>query len=282
MHRIYTEETGGVVAWRQASTPIVISKVATDGIAPGDSATTIAVRPVSANDAASIGDSGTSRMTFASSAADAASLGSTGLSSPGGGKTASDPVLLGATGTTQVIFATSASDGASPSDSSAVQTAAAAATDAIVLGDSAVRAGPFGVWAIDSWTLGDSVKVKGGRKGGKLATEQLIEYLLAVPGLADVPVVLNAADERTPMPYVVIRPASREVRDTLEGDLSGERVSFTLEVWATSVAQSEQLADVVDVALALPASDHDVLARESGFEPTTEMNVTLMTVDRWL
>ena len=96
-------------------------------------------------------------------------------------------------------------------------------------------------------------------------------------------VFLNAADESTPAPYVVVT-ASHTPTYGLSGALLVDLVSFTLACWGSSADQAELVGDAVQSLIdnASPVLELQVKLRSGGFDGQTTMDVSVLTVERFL
>lgn len=97
-------------------------------------------------------------------------------------------------------------------------------------------------------------------------------------------IFLNAADEDTPLPYVVVT-STHDKEVLLTGDIDIAHVTFTIASWAAGAVQAEAVADLVATALEPvlePAGDYAVLARTGGFDEQTANDVAVLTVDCWV
>lgn len=115
------------------------------------------------------------------------------------------------------------------------------------------------------------------------AEAELIAMLNAsapVTALLSGRVFLNAADEQTPMPYVVVT-ASHDPELLIDGSVDRDHITFTIAAWGASAHQAEGVLDAV--ALVLNADDdYAILNRTGGFDEQTGDDAAVMTADRWV
>lgn len=95
------------------------------------------------------------------------------------------------------------------------------------------------------------------------------------------PVVLNAADEGMRAPYVVMT-SSHDPTYGLFGPVLEDHVTFNLACWAPTALEAELVADEIQTLLEDHVDDLYVLGREGGFDHATTMDVSVLTVDRWV
>lgn len=114
------------------------------------------------------------------------------------------------------------------------------------------------------------------------AESQLIALLRGSPALADATtgVFLNAADEATPLPYVVVT-ATHDAELLISGVTDIDHVTFTLASWGASAAMAEGVANLVQAVLEAD-DDYAVLSRTGGFDEQTANDCAVVTADRWL
>jgi hypothetical protein len=114
------------------------------------------------------------------------------------------------------------------------------------------------------------------------AAEEMIALLRAAPQLQGLgAIILNAADEKTVAPYIVVT-ASIDRQHFLDGSVASDRISFTIACWAYKAEHAEQLADAVEQVFDTDIDDIDVLTRQGGFDQATTMDVAILTADRWV
>lgn len=93
-------------------------------------------------------------------------------------------------------------------------------------------------------------------------------------------VFLNAADELTPLPYIVIT-ATHDPDLLMSGQIDLDHVTFTLACWGAGAAVAEGVADTAQ-GLLDQHDEYGVLARTGGFDEQTANDVAVLTVDRWM
>lgn len=111
------------------------------------------------------------------------------------------------------------------------------------------------------------------------AETDLIAMLNSAPELAGKRIFLNAADEQTPLPYIVVT-ASHDIDVMLDGAPDTDHVTFTIASWGASASAAEGLCD--DVSTVLETEDaYAVTARIGGFDQETGDDVAVLTADIW-
>ena len=93
-------------------------------------------------------------------------------------------------------------------------------------------------------------------------------------------IFLNAADEATPLPYLVVT-ATHDSELLLTGDVDRDHVTFTIACWAVGAGIAETVADMVRDVVNLN-DDYALLARVGGFDEQTANDAAVITVDRWV
>jgi hypothetical protein len=109
--------------------------------------------------------------------------------------------------------------------------------------------------------------------------------LLAYPGLAALVgtrISENAVPQGTPLPYVAFA-ARHERTHNLLGELMADRAEFTTQCWGRNAAEAAAVAAQVTLAVqaADPARGAVVLSTESAYDPATESDATILTVEWW-
>lgn len=111
----------------------------------------------------------------------------------------------------------------------------------------------------------------------------LIALLASAPALialgAD-KVFLNAADEGTVTPYVVVT-ATHDFDKLLTGDTDIDHISYTIAAWGASSLQAEAIADAIIVAVETDDRGVEFLSRTGGFDQDTAMDVAVLSADEW-
>jgi hypothetical protein len=114
------------------------------------------------------------------------------------------------------------------------------------------------------------------------AVADMIAMLAAAPALQGLDVIiLNAADEKSIAPYVVVT-ATIDREHFLSGDVAADHVTFTISCWAHDADEAELIADAIEQVFATDTDDLDVLDRRGGFDQATTMDVAILTADRWV
>lgn len=93
-------------------------------------------------------------------------------------------------------------------------------------------------------------------------------------------VYLNAADEGTATPYIVVT-ATHDFDKTLEGSTDTDHISYTIAAWGASAVQAEAVADAIVAVIEAEDSMLEVLGRVGGFDQDTSMDVAVLTADEW-
>jgi len=115
------------------------------------------------------------------------------------------------------------------------------------------------------------------------AESELIALLTSASELADInanKVFLNAADERTAVPYVVVSSA-RDNDKTLEGSTDTVHYTYTIACWGRSATEAEAVADAVEDVIDDANNGVEVLTRTGGFDQDTSMDVSVLLADEW-
>jgi hypothetical protein len=114
------------------------------------------------------------------------------------------------------------------------------------------------------------------------AEAQLIDELLSsadVQALVGDRVMLNAADEGSALPYIVVT-GTHDKELLLTGEVDMDHVTFTIVAWAQTAVEAEAVSDVVEDLL--DGGDFTVLARVGGYDETTKFDASVLTADCWV
>lgn len=119
--------------------------------------------------------------------------------------------------------------------------------------------------------------------GAVNAETELIAMLRATPVLALMAqgFFLNASDEATPLPYVVVT-ATHAPELLLTGDIDLDVVTFTIACWGAGAAVAERVADLVMIALLDSRDEYTISARTGGFDQQTATDACVITAERWI
>ena len=95
-------------------------------------------------------------------------------------------------------------------------------------------------------------------------------------------VALNAVNEATPLPYIIVS-ANHAFTFTLDKSISSDEAAVTIECWGKSAAQAEAVGDAVAAAVLLAPSDScaTLLARVGGVDPENGLDASVLTVEWW-
>lgn len=112
------------------------------------------------------------------------------------------------------------------------------------------------------------------------AETELIALLTGAPELAGKRIFINAADEQTALPYVVIT-ATHDIELLLDSTPDLDHVTFTIACWGTGAAMAEALCDTVEAVLDTD-DEYAILNRTGGFDQDTGDDAAVITADRWV
>jgi Protein of unknown function (DUF3168) len=95
-------------------------------------------------------------------------------------------------------------------------------------------------------------------------------------------VALNAVNEGTPLPYIIVA-ANHAYTFTLDKTISSDEAAVNIECWGRSAAQAEAVGDAVAAAvlLAPPLSCATLLSRIGGVDPENGLDASVLTVEWW-
>jgi hypothetical protein len=104
----------------------------------------------------------------------------------------------------------------------------------------------------------------------------------SVAALVNSRVALNAVNEGTPLPYVIVS-AQHAFTFTLDSSISADQAAVTIECWGKSAAQAEAVGDAVADAIltAAPITGATLLARVGGVDPENGLDASVLTVEWW-
>jgi hypothetical protein len=104
----------------------------------------------------------------------------------------------------------------------------------------------------------------------------------ALAALVGTRVALNAVNEGTPLPYVIVS-AQHAFTYTLNREISADQAAVTIECWGKSAAQAEAVANAAaDAVLAAPLdTGATLLARVGGTDPENGLDASVLTVEWW-
>ena len=95
-------------------------------------------------------------------------------------------------------------------------------------------------------------------------------------------VALNAVNEGTPLPYIIVS-ANHAFTFTLDKSIDADQATVTVECWGKSAAQAEAVGDAAAAAvlLAPPLAGATLLARIGGVDPENGLDASVLTVEWW-
>jgi len=109
--------------------------------------------------------------------------------------------------------------------------------------------------------------------------------LAAYPGLAALVgqrISENAVPQGTPLPYVAFT-SRHEPTYNLLGTLMADRAEFTVQCWGENATQAAAVA--AQVTLAVQAANPDrgavVLSTDGAYDPQTQADASILTVEWW-
>lgn len=92
----------------------------------------------------------------------------------------------------------------------------------------------------------------------------------------------NAIRSGVSVPYVVFTATHDRIHN-LMGELLADQVTFAVQCWGNTAAQSEAVAAAVSAAVATAPSARGavVTSRASGYDDETGLDATVLTVEWW-
>ena len=101
----------------------------------------------------------------------------------------------------------------------------------------------------------------------------------AVVALVGAGIALNQVGDSQPLPYIVFT-AEHAYMHTLGGELADDTATLNVQCWGNTSTQAELVADAVMLAIeaAPQAACAAALARQSAFDPETQLDATVLTV----
>jgi hypothetical protein len=92
----------------------------------------------------------------------------------------------------------------------------------------------------------------------------------------------NVVAQGVPAPFLAFT-SRHELTHNLLGDVVADAATFTLQCWAQTALQADQVADAArDALLLAPAARCvAVLARDTGFDEEVDLHATILTVEWW-